>query len=235
MIRIVILLAIAQTATLALSFDEPPRPNNREAALQLQQLQERYTDRLWHEVLPRLKEANGLSQDDLAFSTAPRVWKEVFGPHRQLLRDAAREILARLSGATAIDETKYSALGEARGLTVGTVAPDNETVAKLEPFLQITCWNPVVAADRPCALMFGSLLGPREAAKRALLNTVAPPVWQAIDRDSDHPKLVRRMGPEIVIVELEFRREGFYYPVRSRWLRLKDESEKGARHRIQAR
>jgi len=83
--------------------------------------------------------------------------------------------------------------------------------------------------------MFGSLLGPREAAKRALLNTVAPPVWQAIDRDSDHPKLVRRMGPEIVIVELEFRREGFYYPVRSRWLRLKDESEKGARHRIQAR
>ena len=54
-----------------------------------------------------------------------------------------------------------------------------------------------------------------------LLGQFAKPSWQAIARDVERPRLMKRMGPEIVLVELKRQTGGWYLPTRARWLRLK--------------
>jgi hypothetical protein len=37
----------------------------------------------------------------------------------------------------------------------------------------------------------------------------------------DRPRLMKRMGPEVMLVELGRQKGGYYLPSRVRWLRLK--------------
>lgn len=214
-----IVLVVAGSAVLAQAA-EPPSPEKAAAddAAQIRQLQHRFAQRFYEKAIPNLK---GLSADEVRiklFPLAEKHWKDVFGPHHSLLKRHVSHLLAELGKAEELEPSKYEVVGEAGDL----ISRQREfTGAVPAAFL----WNPLFAAENAKLAVMARTLSPGEFGPRAMLNALVPPGWQTIDRDLGHPKLVQRMGREVVIVELERKNDAYYVPSNIRWLRLKQARE----------
>jgi hypothetical protein len=201
-----------------------PGKTESEAAARVRQLQDRFTQRLYEEALPRLKgtASGGSEASQIVFPMAERIWKDVFGPEQALLRRRAGEILADLGPAAAVEEANYVVVAEANELAKIFNASD---LPKDEKLLRIGMWNPVAAAQSYSQMLTVRTLGAEKFLPRAMLGMLGDPIWEVADRDFEHPKLVQRLGPELLIVELARKDDSYYLPGRVRWLRTATAAE----------
>jgi hypothetical protein len=194
----------------------PAAANSTEA--RVRQLQDRFAQRLYDELLPKLNEMNISEASAQVLSTAGRLWKEVLGNQQPLLTRRAEELLAALDRAPTIDQTKYEIVAETHDVKE---LMEGKEAEQAQPYLAMLLWNPVAAADFAASQLQVRALGAERFGKRAILGQYARPSWLAIDRDLDRPRLMKRMGPEVMLVELLLQKGGYYLPSRVRWLRLK--------------
>jgi hypothetical protein len=179
-----------------------------EAEKQFNQLYCRYSSQ-FHERM--VAEAERLSQAEIA-AEASRIWDEVFGPHKDLLRKRSEELLAALTAAARVDEGLYYEVmccNRCDGGDCGEGAVPKQVA-----------WNPVATAALALDRLLARVMQPNSYAVRSTLVSHAVLTWEAVDRSLDRQRLLQRQGPLIFIVELARKDEG-YRAERIRWLRPK--------------
>ena len=84
-------------------------------------------------------------------------------------------------------------LAESEGANVmfGSSAPSDAV-----KHFEATMWNPVAAAEMTSVNLLVRKLGAEGYGKRSVLASFGQPPWRTLDAAVDHPKLVRRTGPE---------------------------------------
>jgi len=144
---------------------------------------------------------------------ATRIWKDVFGNHRDLLDARVEEILQDLDKAQPFDESLYVEIAS----TERTQPTDEETDRIIAKQWR---WNPVGVAQRTLSPWIARRL-PRESfALYQLLVGNAALFWEAVDPDPSNPKLQLRQGPWIFTADLS-RVDDYYLVDKIRWLRPK--------------
>jgi hypothetical protein len=153
------------------------------------------------------------------FAIAATLRREVFGPHRNLMKRWFAEELAQLPDAPHIDERDYSSVRE-------VTERDLRPIADLggEARLSVPGHDPLSAANHGRFLATGPLSERRDWARRALLDSVALLYWEAVDRNVDRPVLSQKRGTEVVIVTMRLKDDLWYQVVRVQFLRLKRSS-----------
>ena len=185
-------------------------PSKTSAEKQFEDIYKQYSAR-FHEKM--VGEAETL-QPAQVMAEASRIWEDVFGPHQNLLKKRAEEILASLDTAKPFDEDLY--LEVASGTRVEPPADQPKGVI-LKQFL----WSPIGAAQMGLNHYLARLLQPQSFGVRSVLTANAGLFWEALDRNIDRPKLVQRQGPMLYVVEVSRAPEGYYQVEQIRWLRPK--------------
>lgn len=144
---------------------------------------------------------------------ATRIWDDVFGSQKDLLRQRVEEILADLDTAAPINENDCVEVASGSRVEPGL---DLSQGAIPKQFL----WNPVAAAQMGLNNWLSRLLQPKSFGLRSVLLANAGLFWEVLDRNVDHPRLLLRQGPMLYVVEVS--RQGDYYQMEKvRWLRPK--------------
>jgi len=144
---------------------------------------------------------------------AARIWDDVFGSQRELLRRRCEQTLADLDDAPEIDESLY--LEVARG---ERQEPDEEQPKGI--ILKQFVWNPLGAAQMGLNTWLARVLTPESFQKRSIVAANARLIWEAVDRNVDRPTLALRQGPMVFLVSIS--NQGDYYQLETiRWLRPK--------------
>ena len=135
---------------------------------------------------------------------ATRVWDEIFGPHKDLLRRRVEETLKNLETAQPPQEDLFEEV-----FAWNRNEPPASQPAPLPPkqFL----WNPIGAAQGVLAESLARLFAPPSAGIHAVMTANGGILWEALDRNLDHPKLLAREGPLLFLVDLT--RVDDYYQV----------------------
>jgi hypothetical protein len=164
---------------------------------------------------------------------ASRIWDEVFGPNKALVLKRAEEILKELDQCPAIQEDQYNEVAVAT--REAGAAPDKawKTVVSGEPprpdalpdetegtSLKQFRWSPIGEAQLALNNWLQRIIQKPDFAKRQVMAVNVSPVWEAIDRNVDHPKLCLRQGPMVFLVDLS-RNDDYYQVEKIRWLRPK--------------
>jgi len=164
---------------------------------------------------------------------ASRVWDEVFGPNKALVTKRVDELLKDLDQCPTIQEDQYNEVAVAS--RDATVSPDKawKTVVTGQPSRQdplpdeaegLTLkqfrWSPIGDAQMALNNWLQRIMQQPAFAMRQVMAVNVSPLWEAIDRSVDHPKLCLRQGPMVFIVEIS-RKDDFYQIEKIRWLRPK--------------
>ena len=164
---------------------------------------------------------------------ASRIWDEVFGPNKALVTKRVDELLKDLDQCPAIQEDQYNEVAVAS--RDATATPDKawKTVVTGQPSRQdplpdeaegLTLkqfrWSPIGDTQMALNNWLQRIMQPPAFAMRQVMAVNVSPLWEAIDRNVDHPKLCLRQGPMVFIVEIS-RKDDFYQIEKIRWLRPK--------------
>lgn len=160
---------------------------------------------------------------------ASRIWDEVFGPNKALVTKRVDEILKELDQCPAIQEDQYSEVA------IGSRDPDKAwktVVAGEQPqqdsvpddaeglVLKQFRWSPIGDAQMALNNWLQRIMQRPAYAMRQVMAINVSPLWEAIDRNVDHPKLCLRQGPMIFIVDMS-RKDDVYQVEKVRWLKPK--------------
>jgi hypothetical protein len=186
-------------------------PAQATAEKEFEKLYRQYSARFYDKMTA--PEAGALQPVEVTIEAA-KMWDEVFGPHKDLMKRRIEEILKNLDTATPIQEDLYV-----------DVTPPGE---RLEPtadqpqgiVLKQFLWSPVGSAQMGLNSWLARVLNPQQFALRSVMTSNAGLFWEAVDRNLDHPKLELRQGSSIFIVELS-RKDDYYLADKIRWLKPK--------------
>ena len=164
---------------------------------------------------------------------ASRIWDEVFGPNKALVLKRAEEILKELDQCPAIQEDQYNEVavatreaGAAPDKAWKTVAPGKPPLLGALPdetagtSLKQFRWTPTGEARLALDNWLKRILQEPAFAMHQIMAVNVSPVWDAIDRNVDHPKLCLRQGPRVFQVDLS-RNDDYYQVEKIRWLQSK--------------
>jgi len=191
---------VAACVVVACGCGEDPKTATRK---EFEHLYKEYSTR-FHETIASKK---GTMTGAEVATEADRIWNEVFGPHKDLVRRRAEDILAELDTAAPIDEKDYNQVIQA-----APPANEDERTA-LRHFL----WNPIGAAQNYLNTLFTTVLQPEDRTRQAILSAHAALLWEAVARNPDHPKLLLRQGPWVFLADLSWN-DDYYRVDRLRWL-----------------
>jgi hypothetical protein len=187
----------------------PAEPQPPSAKKEFQDLYKQYSKRFYEAML---LQAEGMQPAQIMLE-ASRIWNEVFAAHKDLLRQRCEEILAELETVPPIRGELY---------TEAAAAANPESVSEQPQgmvFKQLL-WNPVITAQTTLTTWLSHSFTPDAYAKRPVLAANAAPVWQVIDGNVDHPRLVLEQGPMLYVVDMT-RHDDYYLVTKVRWLRPK--------------
>jgi len=170
---------------------------------QFEDLYKEYSDR-FHE---KMASESGQMTPSQVAAEAARLWNDVFGGRKDIVRRRAEDILRDLHDAPAFNEKQYNQVIQA-------APPEKEEEGLvLKQFL----WNPVGAAQDYLNTLFANVLQPADQRRQVILTSHATLFWLAIDRNPERPKLMLRQGPWVFLVDLS-RRDDHYHADKLRWL-----------------
>ncbi len=192
---------------------DSPQASQREA----EALREEYTQKLYEKVLPNLDPAADDEVQRMVYEEADAIFRDVYGGHEDLLRRRARDALAAMDEAPPIEEDQYDVVAsetfpsweewcEAQGAEIGSVAKE------------LWRFDVEARAEMAVGALMPRVMDLRSYGLRVLLDRFAEPVWEMAGRDTDGPRLVKRMGPEVLIVDLR-ESDNVYDVTAVRWLR----------------
>jgi len=185
---------------------------------------EAYRQAVYEKLYPKLPDSRLEDMHELAAQLAT----EHLIPNRELLHHRAERLLeslpeldaGRLDGMQPVlneDEQKQveAVIGKSSGLPREDKELPEDTVGML---MASSLWNPMHAAKAARAPSMVRVLGTTEYGKRALLESLAPSKIAALDKNSEKPAIAFLAGPEVFIVWLEYSSDGYYTPIRVKWL-----------------
>lgn len=146
-------------------------------------------------------------------TAAAKVWDQVFGPRKDIVRARADAILKELEDSEPISEHLFY---EIAAVARPSSAPDPQGVLIAKQFV----WSPVAAAHKGLEDWFARMLTPPSLETRQMFLENAGLTWQVLKRDAEAPALVQRQGPMLYIVRLS-RQDDYYRVEAMRWLRPK--------------
>jgi len=164
---------------------------------------------------------------------ASRIWDEVFGPNKAVVTKRVDELLKELDQCPPIQEDQYNEVAVAscdaaapadkawKTLVAGEQPredplPDEAEGLTLKQFR----WSPIGDAQMALNNWLQRIMQRPAFAIRQVMAVNVSPMWEAMDRNVDHPKLCLRQGPMVFIVEVS-RKDDCYQVQKIRWLRPK--------------
>jgi len=206
--KVLVCLAVAAWAAMAVGCGELGSGKSA-TEKKFEDLYKQYSSR-FHEKMTT--EAEKMTAEQIT-AEATRIWDDVFGSQKDLLRQRVEEILADLDMAAPVNENDCVEVASG-----SRVEPSREEALGAIPkqFL----WNPVAAAQMGLNNWLSRLLQPKSFGLRSVLLANAGIFWEVLDRNVEHPQLLLRQGPMLYVVEVS--RQGDYYQMEKvRWLRPK--------------
>ncbi len=144
---------------------------------------------------------------------AARIWSDVFGDHKDIVRARQAELLQELDPAANFDEDLYREVLPSMNRTEEITEPEG---LPLRQFI----WSPQGAAQFYLNNWLARRMNRQSYQIRSVLSANAGLFWQVADADPDSPELIQRQGPMIFVVGLE-RIDDYYVARKLRWLRSK--------------
>jgi hypothetical protein len=164
---------------------------------------------------------------------ASRIWDEVFGPNKALVTKRVEENLKELDQGPAIQEDQYNevAVGtreagapadKAWKTVVAGEKPREDTIPDEAEGMTLKQfrWSPIGDAQMALNNWLQHIMQRPAFAMRQVMAVNVSPVWEAVDRNVDHPKLCLRQGPMVFLVDMS-RKDDYYQIEKIRWLRPK--------------
>jgi hypothetical protein len=214
----VLVCASAMVAVGACSVGEQA-PSDKEFANLYKQFSTRFHDKM-------VKEGDTVKPEQIP-AEAARVWDEVFGTHKDVLKRRVEEILKDLDAAPLIVESPEKVDGQRAYTVGGTVYVEIASIGRAtgdDPAksgaLKHLLWNPLSAAQITLNNWLSTILPQKTISIRSMTTSQASLIWQAIDKSIDRPRLVLTQGPMLYVVDLQ-RIDDFYVVDKMRWLRPK--------------
>ena len=194
-----------------------------------QELYKQYSARFYQETTNQVQSMPPME----VTKQASRLWEEVFSPNKALVTKRVDEILKELDQCPAIQEDQYSEV--AVGSREAGATPDKAwktLVADEQPRLATVPddaeglvlkqfrWSPIGDAQMALNNWLQHIMQPLAFTMQQIMAINVSPLWEAIDRNVDHPKLCLRQGPMIFIVDMS-RKDDVYQVEKVRWLKPK--------------
>jgi hypothetical protein len=142
-----------------------------------------------------------------------KLWDQVFGPHKDIVRARADGILKELEDSEPVSEHLFH---EVASVSRPSSAPDPQGMLIAKQYV----WSPAAAAHKGLEDWLARMLTPTSLETRRLLLENAGLSWQVLKRDAEAPVLVQRQGPMLYTVSLS-RQDDYYRVEAMRWLRRK--------------
>ena len=207
--QVLICMCLAAWVTIVAGCSSPPTsPANTDK--EFEKLYKEYSARFYENMTTKSDESLTPAQ---ITADASRIWEEIFGTQKDLLKRRTEESLKKLDTATPVQEDLYLEIRS--GTRKEPPAGQSQPPAEKQFF-----WNPITTAQIALDNWLGYLLEQRSYALRSVMLVNAQPTWEALDRNIDHPKLLLRQGPILFLLDLS-RKDDYYQADKIRWLRPK--------------
>lgn len=198
--KVLVCLCLAAWVAVVAGCSNPPTPPAN-TDKEFEKLYKEYSARFYEKVT--FQQVPNMTPQQVT-AEATRVWDEIFGPHKDLLKRRVEESLKNLDTAQPPQEDLFEEV-----FAWNRNEPPAGQPAPLPPkqFL----WNPIGAAQGVLAESLARLFAPPSAGIHAVMTANGGILWEALDRNLDHPKLLAREGPLLFLVDLT--RVDDYYQV----------------------
>jgi len=207
--KVLVCTCLAAWVAIVAGCSSPPTPPAN-TDKEFEKLYKEYSARFYENMTTKPEE--GLTPAQIT-ADASRIWEEILGTQKDLLKRRAEESLKKLDTATPVQEDLY--LEVRSGTRKEPPAGQSQLPAEKQFF-----WNPITTAQIALDNWLGYLLEQRSYALRSVMLVNAQPTWEALDRNIDHPKLLLRQGPMLFLLDLS-RKDDYYQADKIRWLRPK--------------
>jgi hypothetical protein len=191
-----------------------------------------YAQRVHAELHPHARDLNTEQMSQLVAAIAA----EALVPHKDLLFAKAQAELAELPQFDADLTSGWETVADVQGRVIHNqmvaeidalaTRPDDlhsstamQTVNKDAIFLLLGYWDAKQTASHLRRNLVARHAGPEEFARLAMIGSLAPPLFHAVNADPQAPVIAIQTGPDVVVVSLRHCDKGYYIPEQVRWLR----------------